>query len=164
MKQAIVFVTLVLCYVLQTSFFAALPFHVIPDLVLIFLVLLVLRTGKKAWKWGFVAGLLLDLLGGKYMGVAVFVFTVVAYLAGVVQAYFYEGNPFLPPLIVAAATFFKHLLWIIAMPIVGGAILSFNSFLLLTVAESIYNITLYYILSYLFNQAKKQFVTTDEIL
>lgn len=98
----------------QASFFPALgQVAVRPDLVLQMVVMwAVLRGWREALPWGFVGGLILDLLSGAPFGTAALALVLVAFCCSVGGVSAFRDNPLLPVVTVFWASVLYGLLFL----------------------------------------------------
>lgn len=91
---------------LQSSLFPALGLIAVrPDLVLIMVVVwAVLRGVNEALPWGFIGGVMLDLLSGGPFGTAMLVLVIVAFCSSVGEISLFRSSLMLPMLTVFWAT------------------------------------------------------------
>ncbi len=97
-KILILFLTLLLCFILQTTVFQSLKLAGIsPNIMLILVVSFGIMRGKmEGMLLGFCAGLLLDVLYGGYIGVFASIYMTIGYFNGNFTQMFYTDDIMLP--------------------------------------------------------------------
>lgn len=114
MKHRILIPLIIVCFLLQGTFFSALPvFGVSPDLVLAVLLLLPLYyDGNQALWLGFVFGLLRDICFGIVIGPTAILYCVLALAVSLLRGRFYAEKFYTVPLVVLPGTvLFQVLYW-----------------------------------------------------
>jgi len=114
-------VIIILALVIQTTIFTAWPiFVVIPDLILVLVVLFSLINGPGfGAKFGFLAGLGLDLFVGELIGLHALTKMVIGAVVGLLALRFYKENYVVPLISVLVATIADQLLSGLGMAFFG---------------------------------------------
>ncbi len=112
---------ILLSLVLQSTVFALLPFlKASPDLIVVLVCLFSLLNGPVfGAKFGFVAGLALDLLVGEMIGLNAITKGVIGISVGFLCKRFYKENYFIPFITVMLATVFDQFLYLLGMLVFG---------------------------------------------
>ncbi|NLM69793.1 MAG: rod shape-determining protein MreD [Firmicutes bacterium] len=110
--------------VIQTTIFTSWSlFAVVPDLILVLVVLFSLINGPIfGAKFGFAAGLALDLLVGELIGLNALTKMIIGIVVGLLALRFYKENYVIPLLCVIAATIADQLLYALGMTIFGVSV------------------------------------------
>jgi len=114
-------VLFLLSLILQTSVLPHLTESgLTPDLVLVFVVLIGLHVGPREglW-WGALAGLLSDILAGRFIGFNIVTKLGAAYAAGFVGLKVYRHNPGVPAVLGFLATTVQELLMFVMLRLYG---------------------------------------------
>lgn len=113
---------LLLAAVLQSTVFSQLrAFGGQPDLVVVIvLAWSILDSEGEGMAWAFAGGLLLDVLSGAPLGLSSLVLLPVAYLVGLSEAQLYRANVGLLLLLGAGGSLAYHVLYVIALRLLGG--------------------------------------------
>jgi len=121
MAIAIYAVIIVLSLVIQTTLFTSWPFlTVVPDLVLVIVVLFSIINGPSfGAKFGFAAGLGLDLLIGQFIGMNALIKMLIGIGVGYLALKLYKENYVIPFLFVIGATVIDQLLYALGTIIFG---------------------------------------------
>lgn len=101
---------------LQSTFFAVYNIkNTLPDLVLIFVIFYaLLNDARKAARYGFLCGLLEDLLLGRFIGMNALAKGMTAYIIGILQGNVFKENLLVGVLSVLIGTFLNLLFLFIA--------------------------------------------------
>lgn len=78
-----------------------------------------LRGGREGVVWGFIGGLMLDLLSGAPFGVITLPLTLAGYLAGVGEISIFRTNFLLPGTVVLLATLFYNVVFLFLLQLLG---------------------------------------------
>ncbi|MGI6434334.1 MAG: rod shape-determining protein MreD [Syntrophomonadaceae bacterium] len=116
MRYLILFFLPVLALFLQSTFFAVYNIkNTLPDLVLIFVIFYaLLNDARKAARYGFLCGLLEDLLLGRFIGMNALAKGMTAYIIGILQGNVFKENLLVGVLSVLIGTFLNLLFLFIA--------------------------------------------------
>lgn len=114
----------ILALVIQTTIFTSWSlFVVVPDLILVLVVLFSLINGPSfGAKFGFAAGLGLDLLVGELIGLNALTKMIVGTVVGLLALRFFKENYVIPLLSVIAATVADQLFYALGMAVFGVAV------------------------------------------
>jgi rod shape-determining protein MreD len=115
-RYLILFFLPVLALFLQSTFFAVYNIkNTLPDLVLIFVIFYaLLNDARKAARYGFLCGLLEDLLLGRFIGMNALAKGMTAYIIGILQGNVFKENLLVGVLSVLIGTFLNLLFLFIA--------------------------------------------------
>ena len=104
-RKVTVFIIIVICYLLQTTVFAALSLaSIAPNLMIILVSAFGFMRGKKEGLYiGFFCGLILDIFGGNILGFYALVYMYIGYLNGYFRKMFYPEDIKLPMLLIAGS-------------------------------------------------------------
>ena len=109
---------------LQSTVVPALSFLVWkPSLVLLLVVAWsIVRGGVDGTVWGFIGGLMLDLLSGGPWGISTLALTVVGVLAGLAEINLSRSNLLFPTALTFGASLLYDLIWVIVLSLAGWRI------------------------------------------
>lgn len=144
----------IIAIVIQTTLFSAWPFlTVVPDLVLVLVVLFSLINGPSfGLKFGFFAGLGLDLLIGEMIGLGALTKMIIGLAVGLGARRFYKENYIIPLVSVIVATLVDQCLYAVGMVIFAVPVpitVIIENFLPLVIYNGILCLLLYLRLFYL---------------
>ncbi len=128
--------------VLQTSFLPHIaPDGIRPDLLLVLAVLIGLNVApRQATWWGALAGLLVDLSLGRFIGFNIAVKAVAGYAASIVGSKLYRHNLGVPAVIAGLATLLQELLMFWMLRVYGLELLFVPSFYRIIVPHALTNL------------------------
>ncbi len=126
---------------LQTTVFSVWPFlRAAPDMILVLVVIFSLLNGPSfGVKFGFMAGLALDLLIGEMIGLNAITKAVIGLSVGFGSRRFYKENYFIPFLSVIVGSIIDQLLYLLFMMIFGLSVPWSMAFRQVILPMSIYN-------------------------
>ncbi|MGI6149183.1 MAG: rod shape-determining protein MreD [Firmicutes bacterium] len=124
MKITAMVLFFLLAMLLQTTVFSALPIlGSYPDLVTVLVVNLGILNGRLEGAWlGFVAGLLRDLLVGRFVGLNAVVLALVGFTAGAATRPLYRDNYVVPCFFTVLGTWLGRSLVLVGMVLFGKAV------------------------------------------
>ncbi len=108
MKRGIVnFLSILICFLLQTSVFEHIKLAgVKPNILIILVASVAVMRGSKEGMWiGFFSGLLLDMFYGSYYGIFAFIYMFSGYCCGFFNRIYYQEDIALPLLLIAINDF-----------------------------------------------------------
>lgn len=107
MRFATYIITLIVGFILQSTFFEAITIlDIKPNAILIIIISVALLRGElEGAVVGFLGGLLLDIYA-PYIGINAFIGMITGYIVGILTAGLYKENPFVPVTTVFIATLF----------------------------------------------------------
>lgn len=105
LRKVFYFISITICFVLQTTIFQALSFSNIAPNLLIILVSAIgfMRGRKEGLLVGFFCGLLIDIFCGFYLGVYALLYMYIGFLNGLFQKRFYPDDIKLPMLLISGS-------------------------------------------------------------
>lgn len=123
MKRGIstAFIILV-CFVLQTTFFQAIALaDVVPNLLIIITVAYGYMNGEKEGMLvGLCCGLLYDIFFGSVLGLFALFYMVIGYLNGLLNKLYYTDDMMIPLILIGASDFFYNFLYYICEFLLRG--------------------------------------------
>lgn len=124
MKVAAIIMLFLLAMLLQTTVFSVLPvWGAYPDLLTILVVNLGMLNGRtEGARLGFLAGLIRDLLVGRYIGLNALATCLVGFLAGAAVQRLYRDNFFVPCFFTMVGTWVGRSLVLLGMALFGAAV------------------------------------------
>jgi rod shape-determining protein MreD len=135
---------LVLATILQVALAPHMAvFNVVPNLLLLVVVTLAFVEGPVAGcVSGFVAGVVLDMLGSTVIGPWALVLTVVGYLAGMLTANLFAEGWLLPVTVVFVASLFAEMSYGIVLAVLGVGGPFFSALVRIMLPAAVYNTAL----------------------
>lgn len=121
MKQkrrfAVIFSLVLCCFLLQSTVIKSFAMGSITPNILIIITSAIgfMRGKKEGMLTGFLAGLLIDIFYGNYMGVQAFIYMVIGYANGYFQRLFYDEGVKLPLILIVTSEFIYGIAMFIAM-------------------------------------------------
>lgn len=151
--------------VIQTTVLSMWPFlQVSPDLLLIIIVVFSLLNGPIfGAKFGFVAGLALDLLTGNMIGLYGIIRMLIGFSVGLIASRFYKENYVVPLFCVILATLLDQIFYLLGLLVFGRVVPWIFAFQQVLLPLCIYNgilCLLLYIRLFYFN---KKIIYWDEL-
>ncbi len=133
MRYLILFLLPVLALFLQSTFFASYNIkNALPDLVLVFVIFYaLLNDAKKAGCYGFLCGLLEDLLLGRFIGINALAKGLTGYIIGALQGHVFKENLAVGVLSVLVGTFL-HLIFLFVISLLSTAVFELNQGVFIT--------------------------------
>lgn len=121
MKIAAMILLFLLAILLQTTVFSALPlWGAYPDLLTVLVVNLGILNGRDEGAWlGFGAGLLRDLLVGRFIGLNAAALALVGFISGTAAQRLYRDNYIVPLFFAMLGTWFGRSLVLVGMALFG---------------------------------------------
>lgn len=121
-KIIVIALTIIVCYLLQTSVFSHLRLaNVTPNLLIIVTSAFGFMRGRIDGMFvGFFSGLLLDLSAGSYFGMYALLFLLIGYLNGLFAKYFFGDDIRLPIILIAISDLLYSLVVYIVLFLVKG--------------------------------------------
>jgi rod shape-determining protein MreD len=117
----------VAAFLQTTVLYQIMPYHIVPDISLIFLVYFAYRNGMRHGEiTGFVSGIFLDLISEAPLGLNALVRTVIGALSGLLKGNFLLGAVLLPALLIALAGLVKIALVVLLGLVFKGVVLSYS--------------------------------------
>lgn len=101
-----------------------------------------LRGPREGAVWGFIAGLIVDLLSGAPFGAATLSLIIVGFLAGLGEATVFRARIALPMVAVFLATIVYDLLFLLIVQIAGQPVVLLDSILRLVLPSALLNAAL----------------------
>lgn len=100
-------VTVILCFLLQTTVFQSLALAgEVPNLMLVVVVAIAYMRGKKEGMYvGFASGMLIDLIYGDLIGMNAVLMVLVGYLVGICNEIYYRDQLSVPIILVGVSDF-----------------------------------------------------------
>ncbi|KAB2952338.1 rod shape-determining protein MreD [Heliorestis acidaminivorans] len=143
MRYLLITLFLVLAVVLQTTFFHTFSIQGIgPNLVLILVVFFSLLQGSRAGSFfGLLAGLFLDLISGRYIGLNTLTLAAVGGLIGLIEGRLYKDNLLVPMGAVLVATIILNLLAYL-LALFAGLQITFKTLWMTLLIQALYNTAL----------------------
>lgn len=124
MKLAVMVVLFLLAIVLQTTVFSSFVlWGSYPDLLTVLVVNLGILNGSTEGAWlGFAAGLLQDLLLGRFIGLHAVSLALVGYISGAASQRLYRDNYIVPPFFTLLGTWLGRTLVLVGMALFGKTV------------------------------------------
>lgn len=112
-RFGIMLVIIILCFLLQSTFFKALALaEVVPNLLLIITVAVgYMRGRKEGMIIGLICGLLIDFVYGDVIGVCALIYMVIGYLNGIFNMLFYRDVLTIPILLIGVSDLIYNFLY-----------------------------------------------------
>lgn len=141
MRTLFLFLIFFISLILQTTLLSFLRIGgIMPDLLLIFLILVALLCGSLVGGvLGFTVGLAQDLLRGRYLGLQALSGLLTGYLVGCLESKVYKENPLVSLFFVFLGSFLYHGIFFIGQGLVGTFFFSPKLFWQGLVPEAFYN-------------------------
>lgn len=134
------------------------PFGVVPSIPLLVVITLAFVQGPGSGAGaGFAAGLALDLLGSGPVGAWALVFTIVGYLAGMMEANLFAEGWLLPVTVALLAGLAAEFAYLVVLTVLGVEVSFWRAVLGVVIPRSIYNS----VLALLFYPWLARFLRTD---
>ncbi|MCL6448029.1 MAG: rod shape-determining protein MreD [Armatimonadetes bacterium] len=112
MRAAVLGVFMLAVFIQNTVLDSLQLFGIKPDLVFVLVIFSALLRGQKEGAFtGFVAGFLMDLAAGSYLGLNALALLAAGYLAGIMQTALYKDNPFVVALVTLLVSFLTGLIY-----------------------------------------------------
>ncbi len=147
-RATLILLTFIISLILQTTILPLLKIEgVMPDLILVLVVFTALFSSAfTGGAVGFTAGLLQDLLIGRYVGLCAYSGLLVGWLVGELESRFYKENPLVPVILVLMATLVSELVYYLGRGLCGSFPFSFSYAGRNMLLEAVYNMVLSVIL------------------
>lgn len=100
------------------------------------------RGRREGMIWGFIAGLMVDLLSGAPFGAATLALTAVGFLSGLGEATVFGARMVLPLITMFLATILYHLLFLVVVRISGHPVAWLDSLVRLVLPTAVLNTAL----------------------
>lgn len=113
----VIFFLVLFCFILQSTLLHNFALgSITPNLLIVITSSIGFMRGKKeGMLTGFLAGLLIDIFYGNYMGVQAFIYMVLGYSNGYFQKLFYDEDVKLPLILIGGSEFIYGLLMFVTM-------------------------------------------------
>ncbi len=143
-RATLVLLTFIISLILQTTILPLLKIEgVMPDLILVLVVFTALFSSAfTGGVVGFTAGLVQDLIIGRYLGLCAFSGLLVGWLVGELESRFYKENPLVPVILVFIATFVYDLVYYLGRGLCGSFPFSLSYAGRSMLLEAVYNMVL----------------------
>lgn len=160
---------ILLCFLMQTTLFQHLALAgEVPNLILIFVVAFAYMRGRKAGMcYGFVCGLLIDLVYSDVIGLTALLYVLVGYLVGICNEIYYRDELSVPIILVAISDFLFNFAYYIFNFLLRGRLQVFYYIWNVILPEVVYTVLvacILYKLLYSLNYWLERNEETEEVL
>jgi rod shape-determining protein MreD len=141
MRNLFLGIILLVTFVLQSTFFNYIKIMgVKPDLLLVIVVIYALHNEEKSGGlFGFAAGLLQDIITGKYLGLNSFTKGIIAFFVSHMEQKIYKENIIIPVMLVFTASIGHDVLYYFIRSLVDFNVSLTTAFLGIILPSAVYN-------------------------
>lgn len=163
-RKIVLFVIIVLCFLLQSTFFQTFSFAGIsPNLLVIVVSSFGFMRGRKEGMFvGFFCGLLVDIFFGFYLGIYALIYMYIGYVNGIFQKRFYPDDIKLPMVLIGASDLSFNLLIYLMMFLLRGRFQFWFYLKTIILPEFIYTMVITIFLYYLLLKINQGLETVEK--
>ncbi|MCI5857479.1 MAG: rod shape-determining protein MreD [Agathobacter sp.] len=163
-RKIVLFLIIVLCFLLQSTFFQTFSFAGIsPNLLVIVVSSFGFMRGRKEGMFvGFFCGLLVDIFFGFYLGIYALIYMYIGYVNGIFQKRFYPDDIKLPMVLIGASDLTFNLLIYLMMFLLRGRFQFWFYLKTIILPEFIYTMVITIFLYYLLLKINQGLETVEK--
>ncbi len=163
-RKIVLFLIIVLCFLLQSTFFQTFSFAGIsPNLLVIVVSSFGFMRGRKEGMFvGFFCGLLVDIFFGFYLGIYALIYMYIGYVNGIFQKRFYPDDIKLPMVLIGASDLSFNLLIYLMMFLLRGRFQFWFYLKTIILPEFIYTMVITIFLYYLLLKINQGLETVEK--